>query len=139
MSLGGDFYALTDNQLSRVLDGRLDYSKFLFDELPNEQPRECLGDFEPLWLALCNVLEEEKACGIEQTDQIYLMCSYCFANDVARIAPLLGVLTESVIQERCEQREVEGDPQEVWEAVQALTQFYQRAAQNADAVLLRVA
>lgn len=97
-----------------------------------------MSDYEPLWLALCQVLEEEKACGIEQTDQIEVMGSYCFADNVARIAPLLGALTESVIQERCEQKEVEDESQEVWEAVQALNQFYQRAAQNGDAIILHV-
>jgi hypothetical protein len=71
MSMGGDFYALSDDQLKRLLAGELAYADFL-----SKGPRECLSRFEPLWYELSQVLAEEEGCGREQSQVIPELCSF---------------------------------------------------------------
>ena len=137
MSMGGDFYALKDEQLSRLLQGDLAYGDFLYDG-PGEHPRECLSQFEHLWYELSQVLADENACGVEQSDAVPEMCSYSFSRDVSDTAKMMESLNREAIRRRCEGAGVEAPVDDVWEAVQALTAFYRRAADNNDAVLLRV-
>lgn len=137
MSMGGDFYALSDNQLQRLLDGSLEYGEFLYDS-PGERPRECLSRFEHLWYELSQVLLDEDACGVEQSAEIPEMSGYSFSEDVSRTASMLESLEVDAIRGRCEAAGVEAPAEDVWQAVQALTAFYRRAADNKDAVLFRV-
>ena len=137
MSMGGDFYALTDAQLRRLLEGDLPYGDFLYDG-SSEQPRECLSRFEHLWYELSQVLADENTCGVEQSDAVPEMCGYSFSQDVSQTAKMMEILHEATVRDRCEARGIESNPVEVWEAVQALTGFYHRAADNNDAILFRV-
>ena len=71
MSMGGDFYALSDEQLTRLLEGDLAYADFLYDG-PGEHPRECFSQYEHLWYELSQVLADEDACGVEQLSLIHI-------------------------------------------------------------------
>jgi hypothetical protein len=137
MSMGGDFFALTDDQLARLLRGTLDYGDFLYDG-PGERPSECLADFEPLWFELTQVLAAERACGVRQTNLIPEICGYASSQEVVQIAARLAPLNAEVIGQRCRLIGTDAGPAEVWPAVQALAAFYQRAAERGNAVLFRV-
>ncbi|MES2945987.1 MAG: DUF1877 family protein [Pseudomonadota bacterium] len=137
MSMGGDFYSITEDQLTRLLEGDLAYGDFLYDS-EGEQPRECFSQFERLWYELSKVTQEENGCGVEICDVIPEICTYSYPDDVAETSEMLAGLDEATIQERCEEEGIETPYQEVWAAVQGLKDFYQRAANNGDAVLFRV-
>ena len=137
MSMGGDFYALSDQQLQNLLDGSLDYAQFLDNALA-EKPRECFSEGEIVWFELTQMLEPEYACGIENTDAIPEMSGYSFAEDVAGVAEELAALDEAALRERYDEADMMPDFAEMQRVIQSLTAFYQRAAQNGDAVLFRV-
>src|SRR5262245_16509353 len=137
MSMGGDFYALTDNQLTSLLEGALEYGKFLYDDT-GERPHECLSRYEHLWYELSQVLADEEACGVEQSDAIPEMCGYTFSRDVTSIARMLERLDEAAIRDRCEQTGVDAPYEQIWSAVQDLSAFYRRAADKGNAILFRV-
>lgn len=137
MSMGGDFFALTDDQLARLLRGSLDYGDFLYDG-PGEHPREYLSDHEPLWFELTQVLAAEHACGVRQTHVIPEICGYASSQEVVQVAARLAVLTAEIIAKRCAILGTDAGAAEVWAAVQDVTAFYRRAADHGDAVLFRV-
>ena len=137
MSFGGDFYALSDAQLQNLLDGSLDYAQFLDEQLA-EKPRECFSEGEIVWFELTQMLEPEYACGIENTDAIPEMSGYSFADDVASIAQDLAALDEATLRERYDEAGMVPEFADMQRVIQGLTAFYQRAAQNGDAVLFRV-
>ena len=137
MSMGGDFYAMSDDQLTRLLKGDLPYGDFLYDN-PGEQPREALTKFEHLWYELSQVLGEEQGCGAAQSEVIPELCSFSTSKEVAETARMLEKLDEAIILERCELAGVEAPPADVWGAVKEVIAFYRRAAENKDAVLFRV-
>lgn len=134
---GGDFYALSDDQLARLLAGELPYAKFLFNE-GSEKPREVYSKAEPLWYELSQVLQPEAACGVEQTDKIPEMVGFSSAQEVQAIALKLAALADPEILKRCEAAMMEATPDQVVAAVHDLKAFFQRAASNQDAVLFRV-
>ena len=135
--MGGDWYAFTDAQLQRILDGELDWLKFLFDELP-EKPRECFSKAEPYWNEIRELLSDEDACGLEVTTQIPEATGYSFASDVEDVARRLSKLAEDDLRKRYAELDLEPDFAELYPLVKALIDFYQRAATNRDAVLFRV-
>lgn len=137
MSSGGDFYALSDDQLQRLLAGDLDHVKFLATGGP-EQPRECYAKCEPVWYELSQVLQPENACGAEQTSAIPQMCGYSNSDQVQDTARKLAALAQDEVRGRCADAIMEAPMEQVLEAVQGLTAFFQRAAANRDAVLFRV-
>lgn len=137
MSAGG-FYALTDDQLKRLLAGELAYAPFL-QAGGGEQPRETHADAIAVWYELSQVLQAEAGCGAEQTDRIPTMVGYSDSKQVQATAAQLAGLAEAEIRKRCEDALMEATPDEVVKAVQGLKAFYQRAAANKDAVLFRVA
>ena len=137
MGMGGDFYALTDDQLERLLDGRLAYGRFLHFE-GEEFPRECLSDFEHFWFELTQVLAPEDACGAMQGEEIPELCGYSDSEQVARTAARLEALDEAMIRRRCERADIEAPLEEIVQAVHAVIAFYRRAAQRQSAVLFRV-
>ena len=138
MSMGGDFYALSDKQLESMLDGSLDYAEFLYDEL-EDKPREVYADGEYLWLELTRLLSDERACGAKHTDKIPEASGYAFYSDVASIAQGLSKLSEDELKSRYDDDgDIEASFEEVLGVVQGLTAFYVRAASNGDAVLFRV-
>lgn len=134
---GGDFYALSDDQLTRLLAGELPYGQFLYNE-GSEKPREVYSKAEPLWYELSQVLQPEAACGVEQTDKIPEMVGFSSAKEVQAIAVKLAALADPEILKRCEAAMMEATPDQVVAAVHDLKAFFQRAASNQDAVLFRV-
>jgi hypothetical protein len=137
MSAGG-FYALTDDQLKRLLAGELAYAPFL-QAGGGEQPRETHADAIAVWYELSQVLQAEAGCGAEQTDRIPTMVGYSDSKQVQATAAQLAGLADAEIRKRCEGALMEATPDDVVKAVQGLKAFYQRAAANKDAVLFRVA
>lgn len=138
MSSSGGFYALTDDQLQRLLAGTLPWAPFLQNG-PGEQPRETHAEAVAVWYELSQVLQGEAACGAEQTDRIPTMVGYSSSAQVQATAAQLAALADAEIRSRCSSALMEATPDEVVSAVQGLKAFYQRAAANRDAVLFRVA
>jgi hypothetical protein len=138
MSAAGGFYALSDDQLQRLLAGEIAHAPFL-QAGGGEQPRETHADAIAVWYELSQVLQAEAACGAEQTDKIPTMVGYSFSAQVQSTAARLAALGEAEIRSRCESALMEATPEQVVAAVQGLKAFYQRAAANKDAVLFRVA
>jgi hypothetical protein len=138
MSTAGGFYALSDDQLKRLLAGELAYAGFL-DKGGGEQPRELHAEALQVWYELSQVLQGEAACGVEQTDRIPSMVGFAYAKDVQAIAAKLKALAEPEVRKRCEGALMEASVDDVVQAVRGLTAFYERAASRQDAVLFRVA
>lgn len=134
---GGDFYALSDDQLNRLLAGDLPHGSFLAKG-GGEQPRELYAKAQQVWYELSQVLQAEAACGAEQTDKIPEMVGYSFSPQVQATAARLAALAEAEIRTRCEGALMEATPEQVLAAVRDLKDFYQRAAAHNDAVLFRV-
>lgn len=138
MSNGSGFFALTDDQLKRLLAGELAYAAFL-QAGAGEQPNESNDSLAGVWYELSQVLQGEAACGAEQTDKIPSMVGYSFSAQVQATAMKLRKLAEADVRSRCETALMEATVDEVIEAVRGLTAFYERAAARKDAVLFRVA
>lgn len=138
MQSGGHFFALSEDQLKRLLAGELAHATFLAAG-GGEQPRETYSNAASLWYELSQVLQGEAACGAEQTDKIPEMVGYSFAPQVQSTAASLAALAEAEVRARCNSALMEATPEQVLQAVQDLKAFYQRAAANKDAVLFRVA
>jgi hypothetical protein len=138
MSVEGGFYALSDDQLRRLLAGELAYAPFL-QAAGGEQPRETHTAALACWYELSQVLQAETGCGAEQTDKIPTMVGYSSSQQVQATAARLAVLADAEVRKRCEGALMEATPDQVVQAVQGLKAFYQRAAANKDAMLFRVA
>jgi len=134
----GDFYALSDDQLKRLLAGALDHAQFLQGG-GSEKPRENFAQAKGVWYELSQVLQAEAGCGAEQTTAIPQMAGYSFADKVKATADQLAKLPEAELRARCDSALMEAPVDQVLEAVRALTAFFQRAAANGDAILFRVA
>nr|MBP8175355.1 hypothetical protein [Sphaerotilus sp.] len=81
MSLGGDFYALSDDQLQRMLDGTLDPDRFLGQD-EAERPLACYAGAELVWHELQQLLSGQDALGQEMTTDIPEMSGYTWASEV---------------------------------------------------------
>jgi hypothetical protein len=138
MSAAGGFYAVSDDQLKRLLAGELAWAPFL-QAGGGEQPRETHADPIAVWYELSQVLQAEAACGAQQTDKIPTIVGYSFSSDVQATAARLAGLADAEIRTRCESALMEASPDQVVQAVQGLKAFYQRAAASKDAVVFRVA
>ena len=138
MSNGSGFFALSDDQLKRLLAGELAYAAFL-ESGGGEQPREAHSKAVQVWYELSQVLQAEAACGVQQTDKIPSMVGYSSSSEVQATAGKLKALAEAEVRKRCEGALMEASVDEVVDAVRGLTAFYERAASNKDAVLFRVA
>jgi hypothetical protein len=134
---GGNFYALSDDQLKRLLSGELAHAGFL-QAGGGEQPRETYAKAAQCWYELSQVLQGEAGCGAEQTDKIPEMVGYSSSQQVQATAGKLATLAESEIRRRCDGALMEATVDQVLAAVRDLQGFYQRAAANKDAVLFRV-
>ena len=138
MGTEGGFYAVSDDQLDRLLAGSLPYGPFL-QSGGAEKPRETHADAIAVWYELSQVLQSEAGCGAEQTDKIPTMVGFSKSPQVQATAAQLATLADAEIRKRCEGALMEATPDQVVQAVQGLKAFYQRAAANKDAVLFRVA
>ena len=138
MSADGGFYALSDDQLQRLLAGTLAHDAFL-KSAGSEKPRETHVDAIACWYELSQVLQAEAGCGKDQTDKIPTMVGYSSSAQVQATAAQLPTLADGEIRKRCGDAMMEATPDQVVQAVQGLKAFYQRAAANKDAVLFRIA
>lgn len=139
MSMGGDFYALSDAHLTSLLEGKIDYSDYLGGEADTDKsPRECYARAEHIWYELSQILAPEEGCGVEITQEIPEMASYSYSDEVKSVAEKLLLLGDEEIQDRFDALETEESFAEVRQAVKEVVAFYQRAAANDDAVLFRV-
>lgn len=136
MSLGGDFYALTDLQLERMLEGALGL-EFLYDEL-EEKPRECYSEAEHAWYELMQILSPVMMPFSEQTDTIPEMSQFSWAHEVVELAEELVEIDDEMIEERYDPEEMNTDLDTLKGYIKKIVSFYQRAAQHGDAVLFRV-
>ncbi len=134
---GGDFFALSDDQLKRLLAGELDHSQFLQSH-SGDKPRERFAEASAVWYELSQVLQAEAACGAEQTTVIPAMAGFSYAGQVQATAGQLAKLAEPDLRKRCEGALMEASADQVIAAIRALTEFYARAAGNKDAILFRV-
>jgi hypothetical protein len=138
MGTEGGFYALSDDQLQRLLAGSLAYAPFL-QAASDEKPRETHAEAIAVWYELSQVLQSEGGCGAQQSDKIPTMVGFSNSQQVQVTAAKLAALADAEIRKRCEGALMEATPEQVLQAVQGLKAFYQRAATNKDAVLFRVA
>lgn len=136
MSLGGDFYALSDQQLENMLDGSLGLA-FLYDDL-EERPRECYSDAEEAWYELTQILGALMSDYSERTDAIPEVSQYTWADNVPKLAEKLALVDNAFIERRYNSSEMQTDLDTLKIYIKAITSFYQRAAQQGDAVLFRV-
>lgn len=136
MSLGGDFYALSDQQLENLLEGSLGLD-FLYGDL-EEQPRECYAEAEYAWYELTQMLGAIMSNYSEQTDAIPEMSQYTWAADVPKLAESLARMDEAKIESLYKGDEMQTDLATLKGYIQDVVSFYQRAATNGDAVLFRV-
>lgn len=137
MSMGGDFYAISDQQLKEMLDGKLDYASFLYNEL-EEKPRECYSKGETVWFELTQLLSHENACGTENTYDIPEASGYSFSTQVSLIAQALSRLDETELRDRYNNEDIEESFDTIFAVIKDLIEFYQRAAMHNDAVLFRL-
>lgn len=137
MGAGGEFFALSDDQLQRLLSGQLAHAGFL-QPGGGEQPREAFTQAAQVWYELSQVLQAEAACGAQQSDKIPDLVGYSSAQQVQDTAAKLAALAQGEVRKRCDGALMEASVDDVLAAVQRLTAFYQRAAANKDAVLFRV-
>ena len=138
MGTEGGFYALSDEQLKRLLAGNLPYATFL-QAAGDEKPRETHAEAIAVWYELSQVLQAEAGCGKDQTDKIPTMVGYSSSAQVQATAAQLATLADGEIRKRCGDAMMEATPDQVVQAVQGLKAFYQRAAANKDSVLFRIA
>lgn len=153
MSMGGNFYALSDALLTRMVcasDGEPNdkgvvedfyndcFMPFLDGGIPNE-PREVFSDYEWHWYALTVLLDEEGVCGVDEFNGDSI--GYSRSSTVKTIASRLSTLTDDEIHQRYIRHadEIDNPPlDEILELIHNLTAFYQRAAANGHAVVFRV-
>lgn len=134
---GGDFYAMSDDQLERLLGGQLDHAQFLAVG-GGEQPRERFAGASGVWYELSQVLQPEAGCGAEQTTVIPAMSGYSYSQQVATTAGQLAKLAEAEVRKRCDGAIMEASAEQVLAAIRELAAFYERAAGHKDAILFRV-
>lgn len=136
MSVGGDFYALSDQQLDRLLFGALNYAAFLANELP-EKPSDCFTGAEYCWFDLTQLLSD-RVFGTP-TDLIPEAAGYVYAKQVpAVLQTTLTALDQAEFLSVCEAGEFADDATTLWAATQGLKAFYERAAAQGEAILFRV-
>lgn len=137
MSMGADFYAMSDEQLQLLLDEKIDYGSFLYDEL-DFKPRACFTAAELIWVELTELLIDEIFLLLETTYVIPEQTGYAFSNTVKVIARNLSELNEDKFRQYFDMVDTEKSYDEIYKIVVMLTGFYQRAAQNGDAVIFRI-
>ena len=140
MSMGGDFYAISNDQLSRLLDETLYYVDFLHGEL-DEKPNACFSSAEYFWYELTELLDIENVRGLEITKNIPEAAGYSYSNDVKLTFESLTKLSNEVLQQRFERKAELMKKitfEEMLRLVKGLTDFYQYASNNGNAVLFRI-
>ena len=137
MSFGGTFYALTDSQLKRLIDGSLDGESFLRGRTL-ETPTERFSGGEAVWYELTKLLGPEDGCGAVGTEVVPEGGAYSYANDVTRISDRLTMLSKSELQRRYVELETTVQFDEIYAAIVGLLSFYRRSAKAGLAVLFNI-
>lgn len=140
MSMGGNFYAISDDQLVRLLDETLSYVDFLNDML-DEKPKARFSSAEYFWYELTELLDIEKVRGLEITERIPEAAGYSFSNEVKAVFNNLSKLSNDELQQRFEKKVKlmkKITLEEMLRLVKGLTDFYQYASSDGKAVLFRV-
>ena len=137
MSIRGTFYAVTDSQLARVLEGSLDGDDFLAGRSP-EAPAERFSGGEAVWYELTKLLDPEDGCGVEGTEAIPEGGAYSFSADVQRISGLLNALEREELARRYARLDTDFSFDEIYAAILGLVPFYQRSAAAKHAMLFNL-
>ncbi|WP_144289841.1 DUF1877 family protein [Ideonella sp. A 288] len=137
MSYGGDFYALSDDQLTRILSGQLDGEAFLRNGLP-ERPADCFTGGEAVWHELTKLLGPENACGVDITDAVPVGGGCSASADVQRTAEALTVLTKDELRHRYAVLDTRESFESLYAVVLGLVSFYRRAGKAGHAVLFNI-
>ena len=137
MSIRGTFYAVTDSQLARVLDGSLDGDDFLAGRSP-EAPAERFSGGEAVWYELTKLLGPEDGCGVEGTEAIPEGGAYSFSADVQRISDRLSALEREELARRYAELDTDFSFDEIYAAILGLVPFYQRSAATKLAILFNL-
>jgi len=137
MSFGGAFYALTEDQLKRVLSGSLDGEAFLKGR-STEKPAECYSSAEQVWYELTKLLASENGCGAEATEVVPEGGAYSYSPDVRMTAEALTLLTKNELRSRYASLDTSFTFEAVYQAVIGLVSFYRRADRSGHAVLFNI-
>lgn len=137
MSIRGTFYAVTDSQLVRLLEGSLGGDDFLAGCSP-EAPAEHFSGGEAVWYELTKLLGSEDGCGVEGTEAIPEGGAYSFSADVQRISGRLSALDREELARRYADLETDFAFDEIHAAILGLVTFYQRSAASKLAMLFNI-
>ena len=149
MSLGGDFYAMTDDQLTKILAGEIDFFDF-YELTPEEGGAAALfTDGEDAWDVLMNFFNSIPVLGVHQTDLIPEAAFYSSAQHVKQIAAKLAQLTRQDLQTRFDDEAFQAgdyyhgecwleEPDELFDVIDGLIAFYQDCAAKGYALLYRM-
>lgn len=141
MSLGGDFYAVSPDHMTKLLDGTMDFEAYRSDEL-EERPGACFADAEFIWYELTQMFADEDVCGAENSETIAEQAMYNLAPAVPSIATSLAALSDEELLRRyracAEERNADTEDGETLKVLRGLVAFYQAAASNGHAVLFHV-
>lgn len=149
MSLGGDFYAISDEQLHKILDQSIDFFDF-YELKPDEGGAAALfTDGEDAWDVLMNFFTDVPVLGVHQTDLIPEAAFYSSAQQVQQIAAQLAQLTQQDLQARFDDADFQAgdyyhgecwleEPDELFEVIEALIVFYQDCAAKGYALIYRM-
>jgi hypothetical protein len=149
MSLGGDFYALSDAQLEQILDGTIDF--FDFYELPaiDGGAAALFTEGEDAWDVLRHFFEDIAVLGVHDTDLIPEAAFYSSAQQVQTIAAQLARFTRQDLDARFHEDSFQSgdyyhgecwleEPDELFEVIEALIAFYQDCAAKGYALIYRI-
>ena len=135
--LGGNFYALTDDQLNRILAGSLDGDAFL-SGTSAEKPAACFSHGELVWYELTKILAAEDGCGANTTDAVPEGGAYSHSSEVQETSASLETLTEEEIRLRYSGLDTPHSFDEIFKAVVGLSAFYQRTQSAGHAMLFNI-
>lgn len=153
MSMGGDFYALSDAQLQQVLTGELDFFDFYENDARQGGPAAVFSEGEDAWdwLRLRFEALDVAILGEHHSDMVPELAFYSTAAEVRMIAETLSALEEDQWQSLADLSDLadrdfyhqeywlkDTEPAEVLELLMGLRDFYQQCARQGWALLYRI-
>ena len=141
MSMGGDFYAMSNKQLEDVLAQEVDWSAFLYGEL-DEKPRDVYSELNWHWYAMSRIFSAEGLHGSEFAEHIPEITSYAFAHEAGDHIDVLNNLSEDELKQRFDGLDEEERGgltfDELMTYFNSLKEFFKRVNENQNAILFRV-